>query len=197
MSKDLSQLVRDGLLRPREASRYLLDLNLSASVIFQAALLLAVLSTLSVFFVYDLMEKYAPSPMEVVAAPLMIGVLTQLGFVISCSYVVTLLSPAFGKKVTFSDSAVIFIWFNLLQLGLSAIGLALILIFGLLAFFVPLIPLIWTFWAAGRYWAALVENDNNFIGFMLVVVAILITLPIMGLLISLLGLPTAGVLTDV
>lgn len=197
MPNSFPQFVRDGLLRPRIAARYLLDLNLSMSVIAQAAVLLAVLSTLALFFIYDLMERYSTDPIEIVTPPLLISIFVQLVFIALCSYVVTLLSPAFGKKVPFRASAAIFVWFNLLQLAASVAGLLTVLLFGLLAFFVPIIPLIWTIWAIGKYWGELVENESNFMGFVLVVAAILITLPILGLLVALLGLPTAGVLTDV
>lgn len=197
MSKSLPHLIRDGYRRPREAARYLLDLDLQPSVIVQAALLLVIINTLSLVLLYNAMERYSPEPIQIIQPPLLIGAFVQLLFVAICSYVVKLLSPAFGNKVSFAQSATIFIWFNLLQLCGAMAALFVVMIFGLLAFFVPIIPMVWTIWALGKYWAELVENKSNFIGFLLVVVAILITLPILGVLVSLLGLPGVEIVQNV
>ena len=167
------------------------------SVVVQGAVLLAILNALGFLFLYDMAEKLSTEPMVITSPPLMISVLTHLLFIGLCSYFVSALSSAFGEKVTPKQSAVIFIWFNILQLAASMIAFLIVIAAGLFAAFVLFLPVIWTFWAVGQYWAELVRSENTFMGFILVVAGLFLTLPVMMLILTVLNVPGAEIVTDV
>ncbi len=192
-----TEFIRTGFARPREATRRLLAMDLSMSTVLQGALLLAILNALVFNFLYDVMEALSLPPVVILAPPLMQSVLTNLLFILLASYFVAMLSAGFGKRVSFTQSASIFVWFNILQLGASVAAFAIVALAGLLGAFVIFLPILWTLWAIGQYWAELVGSENAIVGFVLILVAVMITFPILGLIVVILGLPGLEVVQDV
>ena len=168
-----------------------------ASAIFQGAVLLAILNALGFLFLYDMAENLSAEPIVITSPPLMVSLLTHLLFIGLCSFFVSILSGAFGEKATPTQSATIFIWFNILQIAASMIAFLIVLVVGILAGFVVFIPIIWTLWAVGQYWAELVRSENAFMGFILFVAGVFITLPVMMLIMAVLNVPGTEIITDV
>ena len=163
----------------------------------QGAVLLAILNALGFLFFYDMAERLSTEPVAISTPPLNISVITHLLFIAMCSYFVSALSTVFGKKATVIQSAIIFIWFNILQLAATMVAFAIFLLVGLFAVFVLFVPIVWSFWAVGQYWAELVRTENTFMGFILIVAGLFLTLPVMMLILTVLNVPGVELVKDV
>ncbi len=190
-------MFRNGFTKPRVAARELLNRNLSTLTVLQGAVLLAILNALAFYFLFDAMVRFSPEPIEITTPPLLVSVFEQMIFIILYSFVISQLSGLFKHKVSFEQSATIFVWFNILQICATVAALLALLILGPFGLLIVFLPLIWTLWAMGHYWAELIEHERAIMGFILVLAGLFISFPILTVIVKLLNLPGTDIITDV
>jgi len=197
MPIQFGQLVRDSLLKPRDAARALLGVSLSDAVILQGALLSGILSVIALIAVYTSLATISPEVqaphVPMIFADVTLAVLT----VFVTSFVVVVLAKGVNADVSLRQSLTFYIWFGMVESGMMiAISLALFLLgpVGILSF---LAAGVWGIWAMGLFWTILLQRDGYFTGLLVIILASLIAVTILSILAAALNLPVMELPTDV
>ena len=197
MPNTFVDLVRKSFFRPREAARYVADLNLTRPVIAQAVLLLAILTVIMQYFLLVVMASTALIPTEVVFNLPIGDILFQAAGAYLTSYIVVLLARAAGITVAFEASIAVFIWFNMLMLVLMGLMLLTFYLLNAASLIIIMFSIVWLPVALTLYWSELLKTQNLFLAFVVPVVAILLASAISVVVAAILGVPLMEITTNV
>ena len=190
-------LARESFFRPRTAAPHLIGLNLSRDVIIQAAMLLAVLTVLSQYLLFVFVQAQATDIWKVKFSVPLVDVAIQFVNAFIVSQIVVLLARGIRVNVSFSDSIVVYLWFNFLLVILLSAMIAASFLFGFFGFILILFTVLWGPYALAVFWSELLGSKNLFLGFVVAVVAFLIASAISVIVASILGLPVMEIVPNV
>ena len=193
----LLELARESFFRPRTAAPHLIGLNLSRDVIIQAAMLLAVLTVLSQYLLFVFVQTQATDIWKVKFSVPLVDVAIQFVNAFIVSQIVVLLARGIRVNVSFSDSIVVYLWFNFLLVILLSAMIAASFLFGFFGFILILFTVLWGPYALAVFWSELLGSTNLFLGFVVAVVAFLIASAISVIVASILGLPVMEIVPNV
>lgn len=191
------QLIRDSFLKPRDAARALLRLNLPDAVLLQGALLSGIMSVIALIAVYNSLATISPDVRAPYVPMIVADVTLSFLTVFVTSAMVVVLAKGVKADVSFRQSLTFYIWFGLIESSLMiAISLALILLgpVGILSF---LAAGLWGIWAMGSFWTVLLQRDGYFTGLLVIILASLIAVTILSILAGVLNLPIMELPTNV
>jgi len=193
----LLELARESFFRPRTAAPHLIGLNLSRTVLIEAALLLAVLTILSQFLLYTFIQTRAAEAWTVKFSMPLADVAVQFVNAYIVSQIVVILARGIRVKVTFSDAMVVYLWFNFLLVVLLSVMILTSLLIGPFGMFIVLFTVVWGPYTLAVFWSYLLGSKNLFLGFVVAVVAFLIASAISVILASIVGLPVMELIPNV
>lgn len=197
MPETFVDLVRYSFFRPREAARYITRLNYPRPVILQVVLLLAVLTVLLQYFLLGFYERQSPTPLTATFPLPFWDIVIQFGGAYLASYIVVVLAGAAKIKVNMAASIITYAWVNMMMLILMSAALITFYIFTPAFLIIVVFTLIWTPIALTVFWSELLGGNNRFLGFIIPVLAILLTSAISIITASALGLPMMEITTNV
>ena len=197
MPISLLELARESFFRPRTAAPYLLGVNLSRNVIMEAALLLAVLTILSQYLLFNFIQTQAAEEWTVKFTMPMVDVIVQFVNAYIASQVVVLLARGMRVKITFTDAMAVYLWFNFLLVVLLTIMILTSALFGAFGLLIVLFTAVWGPYALAVFWSNLLRTKNLFLGFTVTIVAFLIASAISVLVVNILGLPVMELIANV
>lgn len=197
MPETFVDLVRYSFFRPREAARVITRLNYPRPVILQVVLLLAVLTVLLQYFLLGFYERQSPTPVTT-SFPLPIwDIALQFGGAYLASYIVVFLAKAARVEITMTASLITYVWVNFMMLILMSTALITFYVFTPIFLIIIVFTLIWAPIALTVFWSELLQKENHFLGFIIPVLAILITSAISIIIAAALGLPMMEITPDV
>ena len=197
MPISLLELARESFFRPRTAAPYLLGVNLSRNVIMEAALLLAVLTILSQYLLFNFIQTQAAEEWTVKFTMPMVDVIVQFVNAYIASQIVVLLARGMRVKITFTDAMTVYLWFNFLLVVLLTLMILTSALFGAFGLFIVLFTAVWGPYALAVFWSHLLRTKNLFLGFTVTIVAFLIASAISVLVVNILGLPVMELIANV
>lgn len=197
MPISLLELARESFFRPRTAAPHLIGLNLSRNAILQAALLLAVLTVLSQYLLFVFIQAQTTDVWTVKFSVPLVDVAMQFANAYIASQIVVLLARGIRVNVAFSDSIVVYLWFNFLLVILLSAMIAASFLFGFVGVILVLFTILWGPYALAVFWSELLGSTNLFLGFVVAVVAFLIASAISVIVASILGLPVMEIVPNV
>lgn len=196
MPISLLELARESFFRPRTAAPYLIGVNLSRNTLIEAAMLLAVLTVLSQYLMFWFAQNYAPDILMVNFSVPIIDVAIQFAGVFLASQIVVIFARGIGRDVSIADSVTVYLWFNFLLVVLLTVIILASVVFGAAAMILILFMLFWGPYTLAVFWSELLGTSNRFLGFVVAVVAFLMTSAISVVVSSILGLPVMEIIPN-
>lgn len=188
MQKTFALLIRDSFVRPRDAARYLLSLNLPNNVLLQAAILRSVLSVLAWALMSMTMISMSTDVVLPEDIPPLINVILGLVGIILTSYIVVQFARLLGVKINLATSATVYIWFGLLESAMMIVILLAMYLFGSSMALLFIGAAFWGIWAMALFWSEVLGGKNVFVALPVIIGASLITVTLLGLLVGAFGL---------
>lgn len=189
----LPQLVIDSLIRPRQAARRLLALDLPPDLVAPAAV---AATCAGVVLAYGAMLLSGGAVDPVSAAILrspMVGAALQLAMMLVFAFLTFRVGRLFGGRGDFWGSARVIVWLNVVTVAIQALQLVALALAPPLAGFIAVATLFWLLWAYANFVAELHGFQQPFV--VLGVVVLLVIGLVFGLtmLAAILGIaPPAG-----
>jgi hypothetical protein len=150
-----AQLVKDSLLRPREAARRILAAGVPAAVAVEAAVLVTCVGVVLGY----LALMMDPDAIDVVSASILgrplLGALVQL---VALGVVVVLtvrIGRLFGGGGGYADALALVVWLNAVMVLVQALQLAALAVLPLLAAAMAIATILWALWAFASFVAEL------------------------------------------
>lgn len=198
MGQLLRQLVLEALTQPKVAAKRLVGINLPKDVIFQLAVIVAILQTITGSLWLDTFTGALPEaerPM-VVPLPPILDALIKLGLLYFYALVVEKIGQMFEGTGNFPQAQLIVIFFFfLVSLWFLAMALAMTLV-PMLGVLVTLAFVYWTFWALASFVAVLhgFSSVLNTLAGVIVfgMLVLLILLIVSGIILNATGLMPTG-----
>lgn len=151
----LRQLVIDSLVRPRAAARGVLDLDIAAGPLAQAAV---AVTCIGLVLGYAAMRigggAVDPVSAAVLQAPLL-GALGQFAMMALIAFLTFRVGRLFGGAGGFWGAATVVIWLNAVTLGIQVLQIVVLAVAPPLAGLVAVATLFWLLWAYANFVAEL------------------------------------------
>ncbi|MEO0386304.1 MAG: YIP1 family protein [Pseudomonadota bacterium] len=189
MTSDWTGLVKDSLLRPRQAARQVLLAGLPPRVSVQIGTLAIVVGTMLQAVLFRPMPDAAVGAYAVLMSnPLLLGVLQVLFMLVTASLAVTV-GRWFGGMGGYPGSIALLAWFQVCSTLLLLAQALLFLVFTPLASLLILYTMVWLFWALTAFVAELHGFERNWAVFGGVFVTLMVISIALGLLAAIAGIP--------
>lgn len=193
----LLELARESFFRPKTAAPELIGLNIPRNKLIEAAMLLAVLTVLSQYLLFLFIQAQGAGAWGVSFSVPFVDVGLQFANAFIASQIVVLMARVLRVNVSFVDSLVVYLWFNLLLIVLMGLMIATSFFFGIMGIVIILFTIFWGPYTLAVFWSELLETKNLLLGFVVAVVAFLLASAVLVIIAGILGLPVMGIIQNV
>ncbi len=187
-------LIRESLSDPRNAARRIIALDLPAPVLWQALVLVVVLSTIAAQVSSLLLAGPAArgeALLPFAESPLLVGIV-QGGILVIMVFAVHWIGRSFGGAGRMEDSIAAVTWLQFLLVCLQVVQLFVGFVSPALSGLVGLAGIVFFFWLLTQFVMAVHEFESAAMVFVMIVVSLLAIVFALSLVLTLLGFAVPG-----
>jgi hypothetical protein len=193
----LLALARDTVSDPNDGARRVLALAPPASVLWQALILVVVLSVLMTRLAEFLVASPTDPLLPIFAAHPMLTASLQCGLLVVMVYAIHYIGRAFGGTGAFDDALALTVWLQFIMVCLQVVQTVFLIVLPPVAGIIGLLGIGLFFWLLSHFVAVLHGFPSALRTFLGIVVSMIGIIFGLSLVMSILGITLAGALPDV